>query len=247
MKNKGMLEEKTIGAIEPTAVDLLKNILDHSMVGDTEAVAKDLLERFDNFAGVINSPVRELMKVKGLERAAAEYIAALPVFFRKYMDDMNDPGLRVFSTEVAYKLIRSKFLGRKTEIIVLIILNSKGRVVYNYIISEGSITMVPVYVKQIMQLCIEYNADTVILAHNHPSGNPAPSKGDAVATKEVQMALESIYVTLHDHLIFTDTDYFSMRSSGWLEKIIKATEDFRQQALAEALADEKKWLEESGR
>lgn len=246
MKEYKNLRETPIGT-EPSAEELLKNILDHSMSGDTDAVTKALLTRFDTFAGVVNSPVHELMKVKGLELSAAEYIASLPMFFRKYMDDMNDPGLRVFSTEIAYKLIRNKFLGRKTEIIVLIILNSKGRVVYNNIIAEGSISMVPIYVKEIMRLCIEYNADTAILAHNHPSGNPAPSKGDAVATKEVQMALESIYVTLHDHLIFTDTDFFSMRSSGWLEKIIQATEEFRQKALADALADEKKWLEETSK
>ena len=243
---KEILEEKPIGAVEPSAEELLKNILDHSMEGDTEAVTKGLLARFDSFAGVLNSPVRELMKVKGMERSAAEYIASIPMFFRKYMDDMNSQDLRVYSTEVAYKLIRNKFIGRKTEIIVLVILNSKGRVVYNNIISEGSIGMVPVYIKQIMQLCVEYNADTVILAHNHPSGNPTPSKGDVVATKEIQMALEGIYVTLHDHLIFTDVDYFSMRSSGWLDKIIKATEAFRRQSLAEARSDEKKWLEESG-
>jgi len=228
---------------EPTAEELLKEILDKTMTGDTEELAKALLFRFDSFAGVISAPIKELMKVKGMEHSAAKFITDIPRFFRRYIDDMNSPNLRVYSTEIAYKLVRNKFFGRKTEIIVLVILNSKGQVVYNNIIAEGSVSMVPVYIKQIMQLCVEYNADTIILAHNHPSGNPSPSKGDVVATKEVQMAVESIYVTMHDHMIFTDTDYFSMRGSGWLESIVRGTEQVRQNALAEAMADERAWLE----
>lgn len=227
------------GAAAMTSQEMLEMLLYQCLPRiDTNQIAADLLKSFDTFAGVINAPVKELMRIGGIGRAAAEFIHSMPQFFRFYMEDMQNNDMRVFSSDSAYKLIRNKFVGRKNEIIVLMILNSRGQVVYNNIVTEGAVAMVPVYVKKVIELCFEYNADTVVLAHNHPSGNPAPSRGDIVATKELQMALDSVYVTLYDHLIFTDTDYTSMKRSGWLDDIAKSAEQFRQAALREALTAE---------
>lgn len=207
---------------------------------DTNKLAAELLKRFDTFSGVINAPVKELVKVEGVGMSTAKFLHQLPQFMRFYMEDMTNATKRVFSSETAFELIRGKFLGRRNEIIVLMILNSRGQVIYNNVVSEGSVAMVPVYIKKVIELCIEYDADTVFIAHNHPSGNPAPSKGDIVATKELQLALESVYITLSDHLIFTDTDYTSMKKSGWLEDIAKASASFKQAQLNDALIAEKK-------
>ena len=209
---------------------------------DTASIAAKLLETFDSFSGVINAPVKELVKVEGVGKNTAEFLHALPQFFRYYMEDLHNSELRVYNAETAYSLIKNKFFGRKNEIIVLMILNSRGQVVFNNQVAEGTVSMVPVYIKKLIELCLEYDADTVILAHNHPSGNPAPSRGDIAATKEVQMALESVYITLFDHLIFTDTDYTSMRKSGWLEDITRSMEHYRQAALREALKAEEEIL-----
>lgn len=227
------------GGISMSSQEMLEMLLYQCLPRiDTSSVAADLLKEFDTFSGVINAPVKELMRVGKIGKASAEFIHSLPIFLRFYMDDLQNKDVRVFNSDTAYSLIKGKFFGRKNEIIVFMILNSRGQVVYNNIIAEGSVSMVPIYIKKIMELCIEYDADTVLLAHNHPSGNPAPSKGDIVATKEVQIALDSIYITLSDHLIFTDTDFVSMKKSGWLEDISRSMEHFKQAALREALAAE---------
>lgn len=230
--------EKT-GAEAMSSQDMLELLLYQCLPRvDTASLAARLLEAFDTFSGVINAPVKELVKIQGIGRTTAEFIHTLPLFFRYYMEDLHNSEVRVYNSDTAYTLIKNKFYGRKNEIIVLMILNSRGQVVYNNQIAEGTVSMVPVYIKKLIELCLEYDADTVILAHNHPSGNPAPSRGDITATKEVQMALESIYVTLSDHLIFTDTDYTSMKKSGWLEDITRSMEHYRQAALREALKAE---------
>lgn len=90
---------------------------------------------------------------------------------RYYQEDLHNADVRIYNTDSAYQILKNKFYGRKTEIIVAMILNSRGQIVYNNIITEGSVSIVPVYIKKIIQLCIDYDADTVILAHNHPSGN----------------------------------------------------------------------------
>ena len=205
---------------------------------DTSKISAELIKTFDSFSGVLNAPVRELMTVDGVGKSTAEFIHSLPSFMRYYQEDLHNADVRIYNTDSAYQILKNKFYGRKTEIIVAMILNSRGQIVYNNIITEGSVSIVPVYIKKIIQLCIDYDADTVILAHNHPSGNPAPSKGDIISTKEVQMALDSIYVSLGDHLIFTDTDYTSMKKSGWLDDISRSMMQFRQSTFKEALIAE---------
>lgn len=231
------------GAESMTSQEMLEMLLYQCLPRiDTSPIAAELLKNFDSFSGVINAPVKELVKVAGVGKSTAEFIHTLPLFFRYYMEDLHNSEVRIYSSDTAYTLIKNKFYGRKNEVIVLMILNSRGQVVFHNQIAEGTVSMVPVYIKKLIELCLEYDADTVILAHNHPSGNPAPSRGDVTATKEIQMALESIYVTLADHLIFTDTDYTSMKKSGWLEDITRSMEHYRQAALREALKAENEIL-----
>lgn len=213
---------------------------------DTNKLAGELLKTFDTFSGVINAPVNELMRIGGIGKSTAEFIHSLPLFFRMYLDDMQNNNVRVFDSESAYKLIKNKFVGRKNEVIILMILNSRGNVVYNNVVMEGAVSMVPLYIKKVIELCLEYNADTVIIAHNHPSGDVAPSRGDIVATKELLMALEGIYVTLYDHLIFTDTDFTSIRNSGLLKDIEISIEQMRQSALRDALKAEEMLFKSTG-
>ena len=119
----------------------------------------------------------------------------------------------------AFAAVQNKFFGRKTEIVVLLILDSKGYLKYMGIVNEGSVHGVPIYIRQIARLCLLYDADAVYLAHNHPSGNCTPSRQDIQTTKEIELALSGIDVILSDHFIFTDEDYLSMRATGVLQKL----------------------------
>lgn len=205
---------------------------------DTRELALKLLKRFGSFSGVLNAPVKDLMRVEGVGGKTAELLHMLPQFARYYLDDLAAKSKRIFDVNSAYEQMKSKFVGRTRECVAALILNSRGQIMFDDILCQGTVSQVPIYVRELVELCIRFDADTVVLGHNHVSGNPAPSKGDIVATKELQLALDGVYVNLEDHIIFTHAGYTSMRKSGWLSDVTVATEQFRQNMLMEAMAAE---------
>ena len=139
-----------------------------------------------------------------------------------------------------------KLLGRTTEAVCLMLLDGQARLLYNDILSEGSISAVPVYIRRLLQLCIRYDAQHVLLAHNHPSGNAAASQNDIVATRQVEMALESIDATLNDHIIFAGDDYHSFAKSGWLWTAKREVRRQRQEELQASREEEREILRRGG-
>ena len=142
-------------------------------------------------------------------------------------------------------LFRPKFLGRSTEAVGLMLLDGRGRLLYNDILAEGSISSVPIYIRRLLQLCISYDAQNVMLAHNHPSGNAAASRNDIVATRQVEMALESVDATLNDHIIFAGEDTLSFAKSGWLAAVKQEVHARRQEELNAAREQERSVLKRS--
>ncbi len=154
------------------------------------------------------------------------------------MEDSSRDLKHVYDTDSAVELFRPKFLGRTTEAVCLMLLDGRGRLLYNDFIAEGAISAVPIYIRPLLQLCIRYDAQHVLLAHNHPSGNAAASQNDIVATRQVEMALESIDATLNDHIIFAGDDYHSFAKSGWLWTAKREVRRQRQEELQAAREQE---------
>ena len=190
--------------------------------------ARRLLERFDKLSNVLDAPAELLAEVEGVHPNTASLLSALPDLFRVYDSDKKLHRQRIIDTPSAFEAVRDKFTALRTEVVVLLILDSKGFLQYIGVVAEGSVHSVPIYVRRIAQLCLLYDADTVYIAHNHPSGNPMPSEQDVAATKELELALSGIDVNLSDHFIFAGDDYYSMRSAGVLHQLKRSIEDFKR-------------------
>ena len=186
---------------------------------DAERISAVLLDRGSGLADVLDTPPELLAEVPGLTPRTVSLLAACPDIFRCYQESKNQPRERILDTQTAFHAVRNKFYGRKEQIMVLLILDSKGFLRYMGIVAEGLTHSVPLYIREIIRLCLAYGADTVYIAHNHPSGSCTPSVQDFACTKEVEWALSSIDVNLSDHFIFTDEDFLSMRSSGILRTL----------------------------
>lgn len=186
---------------------------------EAKATAKRLTGIFGSFSGVLEAPEGELEAVGGVDAKTADYLQMLGKLTEYYIEDKNTRLKRVYDSKFAYEVLKPEFIGRKTEAVILLLLDGRGRVCYNEVINEGSISEVPIYIRRIVELCLKYDAYTSIIAHNHPSGNPIPSKNDIHATRDIEFALNGIDVELYDHIIFAGTDYLSMKSSAWLERI----------------------------
>lgn len=205
-----------------------------------QEAANVLLSRFGGVAGVFLAPEEELVELLG--ELPARFLRLSVGLAKAYLEDSAQDLKRVFDTDSAVELFRPKFLGRTAEAVCLMLLDSRGRLLYNEILSEGSISAVPIYIRRLMQLCIRYDAQHVMLAHNHPSGNAVASRNDVVATRQVETALEAIDATLNDHIIFSGDDYFSFARSGWLGDVKGEVRRRRQEDLQNARAEEAQLL-----
>ena len=110
-------------------------------------------------------------------------------------------------------LIKSKFIGRTEEVVVLLLGNAKGKIIFFDVVAKGSVNSSDMPIRKIVDLSIRHNARLAFIAHNHPSGNALPSKNDLATTDALKATLNTVGVRLFDHFIVTDDDYVSLRES----------------------------------
>ena len=225
---------------EQAIQEILSYVVNSAEVQKTSAA---LIKKFGSLSAVLDAPEKILAAMPEVGMKTAKYLSMFIGVNRFYNEDKKRAIMRIFDTASACDVMRPKFLGRKNEVVALLILDGRGYVLYNGIVNEGSIGAVPIYIRRIVDLCIQYNGVDVMIAHNHPSGNPAPSKNDIVSTEAIKLALDSIDVEVKDHIIFTDLDFYSMKTSGLLDEISSDVRAFRKKQMQNARANEEIFLE----
>lgn len=186
---------------------------------DTNPIAHELLNRFHSLSGVMNAPIEELLKVKGVGETAAVYLKMLPQFCRIYEQDSESGRLRMSSNEEIAQFLSKRFIGRDNEVIVLLLMDSANHVLFCDVVNEGTAVSTNIYIKSVVELAVRYRAVYAVLSHNHPSGNCMPSRQDVLSTRWVYDALQTVEVRLIDHVIVAGKDYVSLRESEILPEI----------------------------
>jgi len=192
---------------------------------DTNSIGHTLIKKFGSLSGVFDAPYEELMKIEGLGKSSATLIKLIPQICRRYQENLDKDKSWIFSYEEAGKLLINKFIGRTDEVIVLMLLDSRNRMIYCDVVNEGTVTTANIYVKKIVRLAVQYNAVYAILSHNHPSGECMPSKQDLNSTKWIYDALKIVEVKLIDHVIVSGKDFFSIAKSGIMPEISNSNLD----------------------
>lgn len=186
---------------------------------NTNELAHRLLDRFGSLSGVFHAPAEELRKIPGIGDSSLMLLKFIPELCRKYREDLNRDVRRICSYEEAGEYLVRKFTGRENEVVVLMLLDSRGKILFCDVVSTGSVTAVNVYVKDVVRAAVRYNAVSAVLAHNHPSGECLPSRQDLDTTRWVWEALNSVEVSLIDHIIISGEDFISLAKSGVLPDI----------------------------
>ena len=127
---------------------------------------------------------------------------------------MNRPVLSSWDALLDY--CHTAMAHRETEQFRVIFLDRKNTVIADEALSSGTVGHVPVYPREVAKRALELNASAVILVHNHPSGDPTPSREDITMTARVLGACEAIDVTVHDHIVIGKTAEVSFRATGLL-------------------------------
>ena len=118
------------------------------------------------------------------------------------------------SSENVLDYLRHNLRDRGREVFLVVLLNGRNQVLDIVELFEGTLITSAVYPREVIKLILERDAAAVIFVHNHPSGNPNPSKDDQTLTRKLKAACSTIDVQLHDHLIIAGNDYTSMADKG---------------------------------
>ncbi len=181
---------------------------------DTNPLAHHLLERFGSFSQVLEAPEGELEKVPGIGPNAATFLHLVRDAGRYYRINRMRQEKILSTMEQCGNYLRSFFVGRRNEMVYMLCLDAKCKVLCCKEIGEGSINFASVPVRRVVEAALGVNATTVVLAHNHPSGIALPSTEDVHTTYRVAAALNTVDITLADHIIVADDEYVSLAQSG---------------------------------
>ena len=177
---------------------------------DTNELAHRLLDRYGTLANVCNAPVDVLQKDFGMSEIAAVLLKMIPPLSACYVNTALDA--KYIDMHEAVKIMRPKFIGATAERVVLALSDAKDKLLFCDVVSNGSLTATDFPMRKIADHALRNNARYAYIAHNHPSGQCSPSSKDLEATFFISELLDKIGVMLVDHIIFTSTDFFSIRS-----------------------------------
>lgn len=182
---------------------------------DTNPVAHSLLAHFGSLASVFEATVEELQKVPGISKNTATFLTLIPQAGRYYQIKRAEPGEILNTIEQCGRFLVPYFYGRENETVFLLCLDAKCKVLGCKMVGEGSVNSANIPVRRVVELALNANATTVVLAHNHPSGLALPSADDIQTTLRVAKAMEAVEITLADHIVVADNDFVSMTQSGY--------------------------------
>ncbi len=180
--------------------------------------ARVLLETLGSLDGVFTASEAALAAIEPVGPEGARLLRLMVDTAALLLEERSLNLRRVYDTPSAVDVLRPRFTGRSTEAVAVLLLDARGRAVYQAILCEGDFTTVPLRVRDLLRLIIDYRSTEIFLAHNHPSGMAFPSQGDLLATQQVMTALRTIEATLCDHIIFAGDSWYSFAQGGVLPR-----------------------------
>ena len=182
--------------------------------GDTKPTAKALLARFGSLAAVLNADPRALAEVEGMGEvsAAALKIVALAARRMARSEVRQKPVLGSWQALLDYLAIDMAHL--TVERVRVLYLDARNRLILDHLAQEGTIDEAAIHPREVVKKALEIGATALILVHNHPSGNPEPSRADIQITQRIVEAGRHLGLTVHDHVIVGREGHVSLRAKG---------------------------------
>ncbi len=180
---------------------------------DVKPLAKELLASFGSLENILNAPTDQLKQVKGVgDRTIALFHLMMTVCQKITKEKLhNAPILADWQSLLDYAQLI--YAGETIEKLRVLFLNQHYQLIHTEVHQTGTINHVPVYPREVLKRALNLNASAVILMHNHPSGDPLPSKDDLEVTKEIERLLNTIPIKMLDHLIIgTNKKVYSFRA-----------------------------------
>ena len=182
--------------------------------GDTKPLAKNLIAQFGSFAAVLAADPQALKQVKGMGEASVAALHAVSLATRRMARGAvtDQPVLASWQALLDYLAVDMANLNH--ERVRVLYLNAQNRLILDHHFAEGSIDEAAIHPREVIRKAFDIGATALILVHNHPSGNPEPSRADIAITARIAEAGRLLGVTVHDHVIVGRSGHVSLRAKG---------------------------------
>ncbi|MEK6673883.1 MAG: DNA repair protein RadC [Nitrospirota bacterium] len=182
------------------------------------SLAMELLDKFKGLRAIDSAPISEFKGVQGIGTAKVAQIKAAFELGKRLMAESAISDQVLSSSSAVYMYFAPRFKNMKKEVFMSLLLDTKNRLVgeKEYRVSEGTLTNSLIHPREAFKDAIRESAASVIFVHNHPSGDPEPSRDDIAVTEKLRSAGEIVGITVLDHVIIGDGRYVSLKEKGIL-------------------------------
>jgi DNA repair protein RadC len=184
--------------------------------GDVKPLAKTLIKTFGGFAETLAAPIERLMEVPGIGESTALELKIVHAASIKLAQErvIDRPVISSWNDLLAY--CRAAMADEKTEIFRILFLDRKNILIADEVQQRGTVDHTPVYPREVVKRALELSASAIILVHNHPSGDPTPSRADIEMTNQIVKAAQALNIRVHDHLVIGQKSEASFKGLGLL-------------------------------
>ena len=195
--------------------ELLELLLGHVLARqDTKPLAKELLARFGSLRGVLDARAQELAAVPGFGPALEAYWRLLRELLARYAEAPARRRTELTSPRAVARMARWRLAASEHEEFWVAYLDAQNHLIAWEMASKGSVDTVPLHPRDVMARALALKASSLILVHNHPGGDPKPSRADIDLTGAIRSAGKTLGIRLTDHVIVTDDACYSLTESG---------------------------------
>lgn len=181
---------------------------------DTKPIAKALIKRFGTFSEVLHAPDDLLREVSGVGDVVIGELKLIRASAIRLMQDdvLEKPVLSSWAALIDY--CRGAMAYEPREQFRILFLDKKNKLIADEVQQQGTVDHTPVYIREIVKRALELSATAIILVHNHPSGDPTPSRGDIDMTRKIVDAAKPLGIVIHDHIIVGREGHTSFKGEG---------------------------------
>ena len=200
------------------------SLLDHELIEyllalaiprkDTKPLAKQLIAQYGGFSALLTADAESIARQTGMGETSTAALKIVQAAALRLLSEpvREQPILASWQSLLDY--LRADMAHLTIERVRTLYLNSKNMLIRDEVTSEGSIDQAAIYTREVVRRAIDLGAAAIILVHNHPSGDIAPSRQDIAMTRDIMTAAKSFGIAVHDHIIIGKDGYSSMRSAG---------------------------------
>ncbi|SDM46974.1 DNA repair protein RadC [Methylobacterium phyllostachyos] len=178
---------------------------------DVKPLAKALVARFGSFAEVLSAEPARLMEVPGVSAGVASDLKVIEAAGRRLAKGAIRERALLGSWSALLEYLRATMAFAPREEFRILFLDKRNHLIADEVQGHGTVDHTPVYPREVARRALELSATAIILAHNHPSGDPTPSSADVAMTREIMTVLTPLQIVVHDHVILGRNGHASLK------------------------------------